>query len=231
MVIEDLAAGSTKKVTRGNLLRYGTVYTDQTQGWVAGSSTWTYGSATTMTVPAADAAAMAVGTKLKLTQTTVKYFYVVGISGTTITLTGGSSYTLANAAITSPYLSNAATPAGFPQWFTYTETWTGFSTAPSGGTVRFCVNGRQVTYLVYRTTDGTSNSTAWTVSLPIAAVTRANQIWQGPVRDKSSSYNTVPGIYEITSGATAANLYQDYSKGAFGSGVSGNVLGTLIYEI
>jgi hypothetical protein len=40
------------------------------------------------------------GDKIKLTQTTVKYFYIVGVANTLLTVTGGSDYTVANAAIT-----------------------------------------------------------------------------------------------------------------------------------
>jgi hypothetical protein len=52
--------------------------------------------------------------KLKLTQTTVKYFIVTAITSTTITLYGGTDYTLSNASITLPYFSSTKAPFGFP---------------------------------------------------------------------------------------------------------------------
>ena len=60
-----------------------------------------------------------VGHRIKLTQTTVKYFIVTAVgvySGgkTIITIFGGTDYTLANAAISSPYYSNVKAPIGFP---------------------------------------------------------------------------------------------------------------------
>jgi len=91
-------------------------------GWLPGSGTWTYASPTTFTAPAADAAAMGVGDKIKMTNSGTKYFYVIGISGTTITVTGGTDYTVANAAITTPLYSHMSTPVGFPKTFNYTPT-------------------------------------------------------------------------------------------------------------
>ena len=54
------------------------------------------------------------GTKIKLTQTTEKYFIVVDIDSTTIALYGGTDYELTLDAISSVYCSNAKSPIGFP---------------------------------------------------------------------------------------------------------------------
>ena len=66
--------------------------------------------------------AFPIGTKIKLTQTTVKYFYVLTsvYSGghTILTLTGGSDFTVANAEITSFYYSHGLS-YGFPDVFSY----------------------------------------------------------------------------------------------------------------
>lgn len=95
-------------------------------GWSPYSSTWTYASATTFTVSGDQTARFRTGTKIKLTQTTVKYFYVLSSSyaapNTTVTITGGSDYSLANAAITSPNVSYMENPYGFPHWFNYAST-------------------------------------------------------------------------------------------------------------
>jgi hypothetical protein len=56
-----------------------------------------------------------VGAKLKLTQTTDKFFVVTAINSTTITVYGGTDYTLANAGISAAWYSLARTPFGFPQ--------------------------------------------------------------------------------------------------------------------
>jgi len=87
---------------------------DIPSGLTPARETWAYASATTITIPAGGLLKYAVGDKIKLTQTTVKYFYVVTVADELLTVTGGSDYTVANAAITSPFYSHASTPIGFP---------------------------------------------------------------------------------------------------------------------
>lgn len=62
------------------------------------------------------------GDKIWLTQSSTSlYFIVTAINSTTITLYGGTDYTLANSAITLPYFSKSKSPVGFPQAI---EKWT-----------------------------------------------------------------------------------------------------------
>ena len=91
-------------------------------GWLAAEETWTYASSDsptfTFTVPGDKSTKYYPGMRIKLTQTTVKYFIITGVvyssPNTTITVYGGTDYTLANAAIIYPYYSSAKVPAGFP---------------------------------------------------------------------------------------------------------------------
>ena len=91
-------------------------------GWIAADHTWTYASADsptfTFTISGVDlTAVLTPGTRIKLTQTTVKYFIVTAVSfstNTTVTIYGGTDYTLVNAAITNPFFSRLKGPAGFP---------------------------------------------------------------------------------------------------------------------
>lgn len=87
-------------------------------GWSSISATLTYASADSPTFVANTSidltSVISVGMKIKLTQTTVKYFIVTAITSTTITLYGGADYTLANATITLPYFSSMKSPFGFP---------------------------------------------------------------------------------------------------------------------
>lgn len=91
-------------------------------GWVDAGETWTYASTDgptfTLTVPTDLTAKYAVGQRIKLTQTTVKYFIVTKVAysspNTTMTLYGGTDYTLVSAAITSPFYSIVKAPVGFP---------------------------------------------------------------------------------------------------------------------
>lgn len=86
------------------------------------SEIWTYASADdptyTVTVAGDKTSKYHVGMKVKLTQTTVKYFIITKISysspNTTITLYGGTDYDLANATISEVCVSSAKAPRGFP---------------------------------------------------------------------------------------------------------------------
>lgn len=125
-------------------------------GWREANETWTYASATTVTVSSDVTGKYGIGDKVKLTQTTVKYFYITAISysspNTTITLTAGTSYTVANAAITLPYYSKTETPQGFPHFFAYTPTWSTTGNQPSIGngsiSGKFTFSGELVTITI-----------------------------------------------------------------------------------
>lgn len=93
-------------------------------GWIPvnESETWTYASADpptfTFTISGDKTSKYSAGMRIKLTQTTVKYFIITAIAysapNTTVTVYGGTDYTLANAAITDPYYSTQKAPQGFP---------------------------------------------------------------------------------------------------------------------
>jgi hypothetical protein len=86
--------------------------------WQLVTDSWAYASASTITVPSGAAALYKKGDKIRLTQTTVKYFYVIGVADTVLTVTGGSDYTVANAAISAISVSHSSNPVGFPDYFT-----------------------------------------------------------------------------------------------------------------
>lgn len=146
-------------------------------GWILSTDTWTYASATTFTIAGVDRTAMfPKGTKIKLTQTTAKYFYVVGSAfstNTTITVAGGTSYTVANETITSPYYSYASSPQGFPSVFAYTPTVTSGTGAITSYTVSavFSLIGKIafVNILLTLTNAGTAGLDI-RITLPITAV-------------------------------------------------------------
>jgi hypothetical protein len=113
-------------------------------GWVPVSDTWTYASATTITVPSGAASIYSVGDKVKITQTTAKYFYITGVADTTLTVYAGSDYTVANAAITSPCYSKALTPIDFPVYFSYTPTWLSLTKGSGTEVASMAMHGRTV---------------------------------------------------------------------------------------
>jgi hypothetical protein len=138
---------------------------DEMDGWIGFSGTWTYASATTFTVAGDVTAILQTGVKLRLVQTTTKYFYVVSSSyaapNTTVTITGGASYTFTNAAVSGAYYSRIERPKDFPQYFEFTPTVT-----PSAGAItsytasgEFVVEGKLcwVKTLITITNNGTGS--------------------------------------------------------------------------
>lgn len=147
-------------------------------GWTVETETLTYASATTFTVSGDVTARYRKGTKIKLTQTSDKYFYVTASSysapNTTVTITAGSSYTLTNATITSPYYSYQENPQGFPQRHNYTPVLsnTGGSPAIGNGTLlgQFSMERGFCSAFIYFSVGSTTNVGTGQIklSLPLA---------------------------------------------------------------
>jgi hypothetical protein len=138
--------------------------------WTPAGETWTYATANTFTIVGDKTTKYQIGDKIKLTQTTAKYFYIsavaYGAPNATVTILGGSDYSLADAAITSPYFSKAENPQGFPKnGFaltapTFTTTGTGFSNAPASSAWRFRIVNGICEVFGTMTTHATSGGTA-----------------------------------------------------------------------
>ncbi len=170
----DALAVTGNTTILGNLILAGTDVGPllTADGWLAVGETWTYASATTFTIAGDQTGKYSKGDKIKFSQSGQKYFYIIGVSygapNTTITVTGGVDYTIANAAIGSPYYSKQNSPNGFPLQFNWTPAYTGFSSNPTTTAALFSISGGFV-YLYYKQNAlGTSNSTSFSMTgLPI----------------------------------------------------------------
>jgi len=146
-------------------------------GWNLVDQTWTYASATTINVPSGATSIYAKGDKIRLKQGgAYKYFYVTGVADTVLTVTGGTDYTVADAAITDNYYSHATSPIGFPQWFHYTPTLTGggditISSYDEWRIRHFVIMGGTVIFNVEVgfTIGGTGNSPLINSTLPVTS--------------------------------------------------------------
>lgn len=176
-------------------------------GWMLADETWTYASASTITVPSGAASKYAVGDRLMWTQTTVKYGVIVAIADTVLTIAVNTDYTVANAAITLNYYSHQESPVGYPGKFTYTPTWTGdagVNPAIGDGSISgvFSINGRDCNVNIRVNMGSTSTygsgATAYRLLLPVAY--------------SSSSYAIHSCIYQDTS--TPANDCYGYGEPA-----------------
>lgn len=106
------------------LINYTKLSADLTSGWVVpysfvnGLETWAYVSADAptfvVTVPTDATTKFSVGMRVEITQTTKKYFIITAVAATSITLYGGTDYTLTNDAITAVRYSTQKAPFGFP---------------------------------------------------------------------------------------------------------------------
>jgi hypothetical protein len=117
-------------------------------GWIPVYDSWTYASATTINVPTDATLLYQKGWGIRFKQGgAFKYMYMITVAATLLTVTGGSDYTVANAAITDiAVCPNPGSAFGFPVYFTFASTLTG--TAGSAGTFaetvqlsRFGLNG------------------------------------------------------------------------------------------
>jgi len=171
-------------------------------GWIPIASVPVYVSSTSVSFNGIDLSTLfPVGTKIKLTQTTDKYFYVASVTygsgNTTLTLIAGTSYTVANATITGFWYSHGLS-YNFPEWLTYVPTWIGSTTNPAIGTGtllgRFNIIDRLVTVAIYVicTSNTTYGSGNYTFALPITPST--NVRFTGMAVVEGSTYLCVPQI-------------------------------------
>jgi len=144
-------------------------------GWTPADATWTYASASTITVPSGAASIYQKGDRIKWTQTTVKYGVIVAVADTLLTIAVNTDYTVANAAISANYFSHQANPLGYPTWFSFTPTETSGSGLSGGTRVgKFKIDGSSATAIVLvvgRTQTGTTGTIGYT--LPFTSIAGA----------------------------------------------------------
>lgn len=209
MAIEDISEGETKYSTVSDFATYvSSNLAAASGGWDAVADTWTYLGTGTVSIPAGGTLLYNKGDKIKFEQGgTQLYFYAIEVGGTTLKLTGGSDYTLGTAAISNIYYSKIANPLDFPDWFNFTFTPTGFSSAPANYTNIFSIKGKLCTFIHYDG-GGASNTTGFTIALPVtaAAVTGAlaSQFSSGVYNNGAFAAS---GTGEIASGGTVVVLY------------------------
>lgn len=168
------------------------VTTQSDNAWIPITDTWTYASATTITVPTGAASLYSVGDKFKLTSNAVVLQgYIVAVADTLLTVLGDA---LTNHTFSSKYYSHGATPVGFTHWYPFTPIATGGS--GSAGTYamtnknsRYSIVGRTLNLQIFfQITNVGSWGGAISVSIPVAA---ANTTSEMPVNGMIYASNTV----------------------------------------
>jgi len=92
-------------------------------------------------------------------------------------------------------------------WVTWSPTLTGFSVDPASFSYTYSKQGRFCTIQVYQGGAGTSNSTAFQISLPFAAAAGRN--WEAPLAQgfDNGGWLTNPGFARIAGGSSTVILY------------------------
>jgi hypothetical protein len=181
-------------------------------GWANATATWSYASPTSFLEPGNVVSKYPIGTKIKLTNSTTKYFYVAGATysspNTTVTLAAGSDFVLVNNPITANFFSYQSNPQSFPHWFDYVPAWTA-TTAPALGngsiTGRFTINGRKAT-VTCGLTLGSSSTTGtgqWFISLPVTPGTGYSD-FEGTWRANDAGVMNYGGTTLLVSGDRAS---------------------------
>lgn len=209
--------------------------------WVAISGTLTYSSADDPTFVASTSADLTddigLGARIRISQTSTKYFLVTAITSNSITLYGGTDYDLANATISDPYYSVAKAPVGFPtspaKWTetlndasgsdTITSaTWTNIDSLSLDIPIGVWMVSYRVGFFMLYTgadqslemnvtltqTDTTEDDTYWTTHFYVGSGTGGSASFYG-------TDNTLTRLVTLTSKTTYyVNEYADESSGA-----------------
>lgn len=196
-------------------------------GWIPVTGTWTYASASTITVPSGAANIYNKGDKIRWKQGGGwKYGNIANVADTLLTIFVNTDYTVANAAITDVYYSKIQNPLDFPNVFNWAVTHGGFSSAPATYAARYSISGKQCR-INYNGGNGTSNAATFTVSLPVTAAAYQSDTALGIYTDNSATGG--PGLVEIVASASVATLYKAGIAGWTSSGQKGGSF-QIVYE-
>lgn len=209
-------------------------------GWTASSDTWTYASASSFTIAGVDrTTTFTKGTRLKFTNSTLKYAVVASSSfstDTTVNIIVNTDYVLANATISSPYYSYQISPQGYPTWFNITPTTSNFSgfSSIAGYIYKYRVEGASCTVVLH--VQGTSNSASFSFTAPITGVSLLTSSDFAVAVVDNGTWQAGAGILGVQSatatftvGKTIATIASGAYAGFTGSGTKG-VNGQFTYQ-
>lgn len=184
----------------------------QLDGWYPISDTWTFASNTTINVPAGALLRYAKGDKIKIDNLITKYFYIIDVADTLLTVIAGTTYTVSNSTISNIFLSKDVSPVGFPSGFDWTSVISGFSVLPVQ-TKSYTLVGQKCFVTVGNSgAAGTSNSTTFTQTGPVTCVgANLGFVGNGTGYDAGAYVSNV--LAEIVGGSDIITLGRD--GGAF----------------
>lgn len=210
-------------------------------GWIADTNTWTFVSSTTgaggglitYKLSAVDATGyLKPGTKVSWNDATnTPGFGIIATAtfstDTTVTLIRQSDYVMANHAITAPRYSYAAAPVGFPTWFNYNPTVTGWSV--TNAVYRWTATATAITVQIVQTTPGTSTATAHTMTLPVATANVSNLTPTAAATCVDNGGDII-GFIQATANSTTLNVYAKAVTANNTASGNSAVFGSLTYQ-
>ena len=205
-------------------------------GWQTVSETWTRTGNHTFTVSTDLTTKYQKGTKVRYKDGGSFEYGVIGAAtysspNTTVTLITNTDYAMAAGSITDTAISYQASPQGFPGWFNWEPSPTGYSVA-STYVARWIAQGKAITLAFSFITGGTSNATTFSMTSPIVAATITNMVWRavlGQVFDNGASLTT-PGRCAISSASSTINLFTNMASGAWTAALGKGAIFQLTYE-
>ena len=92
-------------------------------------------------------------------------------------------------------------------WYSWTPSYSGFSSNPTGGTAKYIKIGKTVIARLVGASAGTSNATTYTVTLPVVALEGISQAGMGWAMDGGTS-QTAPCRLDTRLGSNIADVYK-----------------------
>ena len=202
----DKAVSKTGTETLTNKTLTSPSFQGSVDGWISANETWTYASATTITVPTDATTKYSIGDKIRFQNNdsgTYLYAYIVTVAATLLTVVGD---TVPNAVLTDNYYSKSISPLNFPSQFAWTSTVGGAFSSVTLNEKNFMINGRWVFFQLCVT--GTAAAAAQvTYTLPVTASNANQSLSGGVVRDAGSGGMTGGCISKLSS-TSIAELYK-----------------------
>ena len=190
-------------------------------GWNEVSDTWTYASASTITIPTDGTTIYQKWMKIRLKQGGgYKYYVATTVAATLITVLVNTSYTVANAAITDVAYSFIDNPYGFPTEFLWTTVLTNLTVGNGtlSGSYKVTSAG-QISYQWALVWGSTTSIDAPGVSFSLPATASANYgdtINYIITRMRDANLNTTyQGTGGISASATTSNMVAIVASGTY----------------
>lgn len=158
-----------------------------TDGWTADANTWVYVSASTFKIVGSDVTAIfKAGTRLKWTQTTVKYGVVISSAyaggDTTVTIAVNSNYVVSTPTAISLNYYSYMDPPDYPAYFDFVATWVGFTATIPVVIYRYAIMGHTCIINITTVTQGASGGASganFTVTMPVTSKNTAEYFQYG----------------------------------------------------